>query len=294
MNPLTKFIQGLKLLVINPPLFLKYFRKHLFEFFCQKHQLSRIPQNKVKKIGKIVFDFNFDFPISDVYFYQIYFNFYEIATVEVIKKILKKGDIFIDIGANIGYLTAFGANLVGENGVVYSFEPVPLFFKSLKHLKELNPGYNIILNELALSDKTGQTKIDFAQPPHIGGSSMVLGLLGLNNIPTKTIVVKAVRLDEYIKEKKIDNISLIKIDVEGFEYFVLKGLGGFFKTSYARPPIICEICPDTFLGKDKRRELLKFMKQYGYEAYNIFNINHKIDIMKFKRGTNVVLKTSKQ
>ena len=136
---ISKFIQGLKLLVINPPLFLKYFRKHLFDFFCQKHQLSMMSQNEVKKIGKIVFDFNFNFPIGDDYFYQMYFDFYDIASVEFIKRNLMEGDTFIDVGANVGYLSAIGANLVGETGEVHVFEPIPLYFEALKRLALNNP-----------------------------------------------------------------------------------------------------------------------------------------------------------
>jgi len=293
---ISKFIQGLKLLVINPPLFLKYFRKHLFEFFCQKHQLSRISQNKVKNIGKIIFDFNFDFPIGDDYFYQMYFNFYEIATIEFIKKTLKEGDIFLDIGTNIGYVAAVAADLVGKNGEVYAFEPIPLYFESLKRLALNNPKYHIIANQCALGEDNGQTKIDFAKPPNIGGSSMASGVLP-SSIPRDTIEVPVMRLDDYIEQKKIkkDKIALIKIDVEGFEFPVLKGLRKYFENTKHRPEIICEITPSAYplLGAS-RQELIIYMKQYGYEAYNIMAPWRKVDITKFKEGTNVVFKTSKQ
>lgn len=288
-----KFIQGLKLLVINPSLFLKYLRKHLVEFFCQKHQLSRISQNKIKKIGKIVFDFNFDFPIGDVYFYQIYFNFYEIATVEFMKKTLKEGDIFLDIGTNIGYVAAVAADLVGESGEIHAFEPIPLYFEVLKRLVLNNPKYHIVANQCALGEDSGQAKIDFANPPHIGGSSMTPGVLP-SSIPRNTIEVPVMRLDNYIEQKKIkkDKISLIKIDVEGFEFPVLKGLPKYFENTNYRPPIICEITPSAYpLLKTTRQELIDYMKQYGYEAYNIMAPWRKVDIRKFKEGTNVIWKT---
>lgn len=293
---ISKFIQGLKLLVINPLLFLKYFRKHLFDFFCQKHQLSRISQNKVKDIGKIVFDFNFNFPIGDVYFYQMYFDFYDIASVEFIKKNLKEGDTFIDVGANVGYLSAIGANLVGETGEVHAFEPIPLYFEALKRLVLHNPKYHIVVNQCALGENNGQAKIDFAKPPYIGGSSMASGVLP-NNIPRDTIEVPVMRLDDYIEQKRIkkDKISLIKIDVEGFEFSVLKGLQKYFENTNYQPPIICEIVPSAYpLLQTSRQELIDYMKQYGYDAYNIMAPWRKVDITKFKEGTNVVFKTSKQ
>jgi len=46
----------------------------------------------------------------------MYFDFYDIASIEFIKRNLRKGDVFFDIGANVGYFSAIGANLVGETG----------------------------------------------------------------------------------------------------------------------------------------------------------------------------------
>lgn len=294
---MSKIFKGFHLFLINPILFFKYLwerRKRLLpEWFLK-------PKSKIinKKIGDILFEIDLDIIGWNFYSKQILFDCYEIATAEVIKTTLKKGDIFIDVGANIGYFSALAVNLVGKNGKVYSFEPIPLNFESLKRFKELNGGYNVILNEIALSDKTGRAEIDFLLPPHASGSSMV----SVAPFPQKTINIDTIRLDDYIKENKIDNISLIKIDVEGYEFFVLKGLEGYFQNTSYRPLIICEICPNIFLGKDKlrkefmffgkdtRKELLKFMKQYGYEAYNIMNPKIRVDITKFKEAENVVFK----
>ena len=63
-------------------------------------------------------------------------------------KYLKEGDTFIDIGANVGYISVFAMGLVGKTGSVHSFEPVPQYFNRLKIIKEDNPGYNFYLNEL--------------------------------------------------------------------------------------------------------------------------------------------------
>ena len=65
------------------------------------------------------------------------------------EKYLSYGDTFIDIGANIGYLSMIGANIVGKDGAVHAFEPVPHYFKILEKLAKMNSGYKIIVNPIA-------------------------------------------------------------------------------------------------------------------------------------------------
>lgn len=147
-------------------------------------------------------------------------------------------------------------------------------------------GYNIILNEMAVSDRTGKAKINFLLPPHASGSSIA----SVAPFPQKIININTTRLDDYIKENKIDNISLIKIDVEGYEFSVLKGLEGYFENTSYRPLIICEICPSPLIENDNRENMLRFMKKYGYETYNIMNPKLRVDITKFKEAENVIFK----
>lgn len=288
----NKLFQAGHLLVINPSLFFKYLKCHLKyllpkSFFCKKE----------KNINGVIFSLNFDYPIDEIFLKQVCFDCYEVSLTEMMKKILKPGDTFIDIGANIGNLTALGASLVGKDGEVHSFEPIPLYFQKLRELTKKNPSYKISINNCALGEKTGVSKIDFAKPPHIGGSTMVAGVFKSDNIAKdgmEIIEVPMMRVDQYFKDRGLKKISLIKIDVEGFEFPVLKGLKNYFETTPNRPVIICEITPSAYpaLG-ESRLQLIEYMKNYGYRAYNIMNPKLKIDITKFKEGTNVVFKTSK-
>jgi hypothetical protein len=100
----------------------------------------------------------------------------------------------------------------------------------------------------------------------------------MENVSEK-IEVKTKRLDQYLEQKNIREVSLIKIDVEGYEYLVLKGLEGYFKKNADRPPIIVEITPRacSSLGYTLS-EFYDYMGDYGYQAYNIFNSNRKKNI----------------
>jgi len=289
---MNKFIQGLKLLIIDPLLFLKYLRKFFIEAILIKLPgVDVVPQNFQKNINGVLFEIDFAFfPKNEHWLRQMRFGLYEIATVECMKKILKKGDVFIDVGAHIGYLTAVGASLVGKRGQVHSFEPVPLYFEYVRKLVLQNLGYKIVPQNCALGEKTETAVMCYNGPLHSGGSSLVLGELN-PAIIEGSINVSIRRLDDYLRQNKLEGVALIKIDVEGYEFPVLKGLQKYFENTDYRPPIICEITPSAYLLLGtSRQELIDYMKQYGYEAYNIMAPWRKVDITKFKEGTNVIWK----
>jgi hypothetical protein len=87
-----------------------------------------------------------------------------------------------------------------------------------------------------------------------------------------TLKVTVVRLDSYLAERNIDRISLLKIDAEGYELPILKGLQRFFESSKQRPAIICEIAPRAYplLGRTIS-ELSDYMASYGYSAYDLID-----------------------
>lgn len=90
------------------------------------------------------------------------FDTYEPETTFLMRRILREGDIFIDVGANIGYFTAIGAALVGKTGEVHSFEPAPFIFSYLKKLALKNPNYKIVPNQCAAGDKIGTFKMSYS------------------------------------------------------------------------------------------------------------------------------------
>jgi FkbM family methyltransferase len=287
-----KIIQGLKLLFLNPKLFLKY----LSAYFKEKliYEKAAKPKDSIVKRNGVLFELDFDYlGFQDRAPKQMYFGYYQIDLVEYMRKILKPGDVFIDVGANVGYLTVVAAGLVGRQGQVHSFEPIPSYFHCLQRQAKINPQFKIVVNNLALGEKEGLIKMDFAKPPHSGGSSLVNNFLNYINkdIKTEDIQVKTKRLDDYLEENNLNNIALIKIDVEGVEFSVLKGLEKFFQKSKQRPLIICEITPAAyqFLGTS-REELIKYMQGFGYQPRSLTNDRIKADITKFINGTDVVFK----
>jgi FkbM family methyltransferase len=238
------------------------------------------------KMGDI--NFLFDFSLSR-HFGKMYSGLYQFEVKASLKKYLKKGSAFLDIGANVGYITALGADLLGRRGQVHSFEPVPRYFDYLSRVAKMNSDYQIVLNNFALGESAGQTTITIPVF-NIGGSSVVQGFVKEEKAE-QHITVEVKRLDDYIKEKSLTNISLIKIDVEGFELPVLKGASDFFQANRnCLPPIIVEVTPFAYpLLNTRIEELHEYMSNWGYKAFCILG-KHRIDLMKLDRQTDILFK----
>lgn len=166
-------------------------------------------------------------------FYRYYESDYEIDNVTFFKKNVKQKDIVIDVGAQIGLMTKLFADLVGEHGKVYSFEPTPQTYNVLKDTIKINAIDKIVFPiQKAVSDKNGTAIFNVSDVDIDAANS----LSSFNrNHPTSGIEVKVTSVDEFVKEMSIDKINFLKIDAEGAEHFVLLGAK---KTLEIHKPII--------------------------------------------------------
>jgi len=190
---------------------------------------------------------------------QIVVDDYEKFETELFKKQVKKGMTVLDIGAHIGYYTLLAANLVGENGRVFAFEPHPGHFALLEKNVRINGYKNVVLVQKAVSNKSEHTNL------FLGEGS---GLHSLSDrVGKKSIAVEAVTLDDFFdKDYKVD---VIKIDVEGAEMLVLLGADGVI-TANDKLKIFTEFCPE-YLKKAGflPKEYLNKLMGYGFKLWNI-------------------------
>lgn len=102
------------------------------------------------------------------------------------------------------------------------------------------------------------------------------------------IRVPVMRLDQYIGDGKVNQISLIKIDTEGFEFPVLKGLGRYFEDQPDRPPIICEIAPTAYplLGYELS-QLSDYMESHGYHSFEMLR-RERIELTRLEATRNII------
>jgi FkbM family methyltransferase len=167
---------------------------------------------------------------------------------------LKNGDVFIDVGANIGLLSIHAANSVGATGKVLAFEAHPETVKILEVNKDLNQKDNIQIYPLALGSEKGKELIFNDSESNRGGASMVRGQ------SKNGIEVNVERLDDMIDSSIVPKV--IKIDVEGFEMNVLKGA---FRTIQEAKPILLIEASDIV---EKNEEIISYINQiHNYKLY---------------------------
>ena len=200
--------------------------------------------------------------ITQLLYWDGYQNF---EYTDIFIKLIKKINVFYDIGANIGYYSLL-AEIENKNIKVIGFEPAngPLFY--FRENIKINKFKNIRVESLALSDKEGE--ITFYEIRNKKYTYLEYNLAGEGNSGSKTsgrnfvsISVKTTTLDKYVENAKEANIDLIKMDTEGTEHFILENSDNVLKLM--KPIIICETLFNTI-----ELELEKLMRSYGYEFYN--------------------------
>jgi len=146
-------------------------------------------------------------------------GFHDIDVCEIIARILKKGDNAIDAGANIGFITSLMSHLVGKEGKIFSFECNPIVYKSLLFNIKLFKNSNVITPySFALSNKTGEALLNL--PSNFNTNQWTAYISGSKS--ANSIVVQTKTLDE-IFINTVLVFSLMKLDVEGYEFEVLEG-----------------------------------------------------------------------
>ncbi|MBA7622421.1 hypothetical protein ES703_29798 [subsurface metagenome] len=202
--------------------------------------------------------------IEDKMFYRLF----GIEDVVCMRRLLPRGGVFVDVGANIGHLSAIAGGIVGTTGEVHCFEPVPEYYRRLRILATNNPRYRIITNNCALGDMDGTVRMRVCTTGNIGRNTIVGDWMGVD--ATREIEVPIRRLDSYLREHNIERINLIKIDTEGYEVPVIRGLSGYFENTSQRPPIICEVTPKAASAFDATPdEVRKYLTKYGYQMFDI-------------------------
>jgi FkbM family methyltransferase len=151
---------------------------------------------------------------------------YEKGIQDSIARRLKPGDVFYDIGANYGFFSIIGAKRVGKTGQVYAFEPVPKNASMIRLNANLNRFHQIKVIDKAVSDKEEKQEIWLTQNP--GGATLTsTGIIPPDMI--SKLKVGTVVIDSLVDRGKIRPPSLIKIDVEGAELHVFRGMSGTLK-----------------------------------------------------------------
>jgi len=213
---------------------------------------------------------------------------YDIILQEFLRQHLQAGDTVIDGGANVGYVSAFAASLVGPTGEVHGFEPLKECYDRCQVMAGLNPQHHFFFNNAALGDENAIVSIACPQ----GDARNATLVAGKDYTDIRQVPVK--RLDDYIADnvRSPEKLKLIKLDVQGFEFLVMRGLEKFFESTTFRPLIACDMKPWEIgnIGYTLK-DFELYLQRFGYRTFDIVRENVPVDLCSLTEWRAVVFRT---
>lgn len=214
---------------------------------------------------------------------------WEPMSTNVVKRLVKSGDVVLDIGANIGYYTVLLSKLIGADGKVIAFEPTEYFGKILKDNLAENHVTNCLVQKYGLSENLNHREIC------IGDDSATLQWesdISPHNGKEK-ITLK--RLDDIIDDFELERLDFIKIDVDGHEPAFLKGAINTIKKY--KPIVLLEVSHLNYLNYGITGwDFYDDLKQNNFHIYyerNLEECRSKRDFLinccNFSYSSNVII-----
>jgi FkbM family methyltransferase len=189
---------------------------------------------------------------------RFYYHCYEAPEARFLERWLRPGDGVADVGAHVGFFTLLSARLVGANGSVSAFEPIPATFARLRDNVAANGYDQVSLVEAAVTDAPGHVSLGFPQERLVGYSTSDYSI----GADIGAIEAAAVTLDEALADRP--PLRLLKIDAEGAERQVLDGARTLLQE---RPPeaILLEV-NHQMLGRHGSAgdDVLGLLESFGY------------------------------
>lgn len=184
---------------------------------------------------------------------------YEPPIQRVVVSNLIRGDVFFDVGANIGFFSLIAARCVGNEGQVYAFEPVPTNAAALVQSAQLNGFDTIRVFPEAVAATSGRAQLLLAR--HIGGAALASAATPPD--VSGHLEVDVTSLDDALVQRRVRPPNLVKVDVEGAEIDVFRGMKETLRVH--RPKIVYEVDDATRDGLDRKtRQLAELLTSAGY------------------------------
>jgi FkbM family methyltransferase len=184
---------------------------------------------------------------------------------------LREGMVVADVGAYVGELTLFFSRFCGPQGHVHAFEARSVSFNCLQALCALARYKNITANHVALFNEEGRVRLRVYDEDHSSWCTLAdrpLHEYGIDVSPVGSEEVTATTLDDYCAERRVSRIDLLKIDVEGAEYDVLRGAQGLLEGKAIRCCVF-EFGQTTLDMGVQPDEIRGYLDSCGYRVRNL-------------------------
>lgn len=214
----------------------------------------KMPIKSVNIDNMVIYGYEQDYVFNTIKNTQ---KFYENTVLEKWTPFFQNANTILDIGANLGNHTLYWANKI-PNAKIYSFEPYDPNFEVLSKNVSENHLNNITVIHKGIGDKEGKAEIKSTDPQNFGSTS-------LEYYSDEEKGISMITVDSFYEENCLKNIDFIKIDVEGFEIKVLKGM----------PVVLTECYPDLWVevSDDTCQQILEMTVPLGYVLADVENAN---------------------
>ena len=180
----------------------------------------------------------------------------------VIKRLVQRGDVVVDLGAHVGACTKFLSDQVGKTGTVYSVEPFPLNFEILQLNVQKLELSNVQLINCAVSQERGKLMMEVPTFSEFGESFYDARLIPAGSTSSLRQAEVDVETVDSLLSNRPRPISFIKCDVEGQELQTLRGATRVIKTDL--PMLMLEV---SLMSQDTHKDVRELLAGYGYQEF---------------------------
>jgi FkbM family methyltransferase len=192
-------------------------------------------------------------------------RYYEASVESFVASVLREGDAFIDVGANLGMITLAAVRKVGPGGVVFAVEPNPKLAERVRACCRANGIANVLVLDVALSDERAERELNLFDQAN--GWSTLAECATTPETASRSISVRT-ELGDSLFPVPRDRPTVMKIDVEGYEFRALRGMKELLAASH--PLVVTEVAPELLARSGVTFEdLYDFMTSHGYAAFDL-------------------------
>lgn len=221
-------------------------------------------------LGAVRLPYHGDGDRQELYYYLDGKEWWEKET-RLMSPYLKKGDIAVDVGANLGFMAGILSAVVGPSGQVHSFEPSPTIYAKLQEVIKENKLVNVTAYNMGCGKEETQLTL---YSPGSSGNATLRPDASLEKSTKSTQTVRIALMDDFLGPK-LNRLDFIKIDTEGFEDDVLLGASRLIEKY--KPVIYVELGS---LYPVSSANAIRFLRGHGY------TFDREPDIEKSYSGDN--------
>lgn len=172
---------------------------------------------------------------------------------------LRPGDVFLDVGSNLGVFTVFAAKAVGPRGTVVAFEPETIARNRLLENIRLNDLQNVKAFKMALSDTRAKRKLI------LGDAAAVSQSAHLADDGGPSEVVETANYDWLVANQSLPIPRVVKMDIEGHEFAALKGMSSTLSNPSC-VALLCEIHPLSLPTNVEAEQVTQLIQSFGFDS----------------------------